>query len=109
MLIRPATRKDFREFYGKLPTMSVKAIIGIKNGEIVALGGYYFRRNVAIAFTELKKEKLTRREVIKGGRAVMELLKNLGQPIYATSDTKEAVALKHFGFEQSGDYWVWSP
>ena len=103
MIIRPATREDIRRFYGKTIPMTTRAVVAERDGEIVGVGGYYLSNGVAIAFTNTDGS-MSKREIILGGRSVMDLLKNFGGPVVARSDEKSAIG--HFGFVESGGVWV---
>lgn len=104
MKIRPATREDFRAFYGKTPPMSLRAVVGERNaGDIVGIGGYYLSKGHAVAFVDHRGA--TKKEMVIGGRAVMELIEQFGGTVYATNESGDSRALRHFGFVEHGPVW----
>ncbi len=103
MEVRPATRADFETFYGELPSQTVKAWVAVEDDNPVGIGGYYLSGGMAVVFTDHKD--MSKRDIIRGARALMVELRKLGMDVVAGSDFPNATALKHFGFEPFGDYW----
>ncbi len=103
MIIRPATRADFEAFYRELPSQTVKAWVAMEDDKPVGIGGYYLSGGVAVVFTD--HGDMSKRDMIRGARALMVELKKLGMDVIAGSDFPNATMLKHFGFEPFGDYW----
>lgn len=104
--IRPATRADFIRFYDRPPPMTMKALVAVNgDDEPVALGGYYLSDGRAVAFTDHKPGKITKRDMVRGGRALLELFKKLSIDVVAVAKNGDATALKHFGFETYCNVW----
>lgn len=101
--IRPATRADFQEFYGKAPSMTTRALAGENDEGLVGMAGYYLAGDVVAVFTDFR-EGLDKRDIIRGARAVVNLAKKVGVDLIAKQDSDND-ALKHFGFEQDGEVW----
>lgn len=99
---RPATLADFKTFYGVAAPVTLRGIVAERDGEIVGFGGYYLMGSMAYAFTD--QRGMTKREMVKGGREVMKMLKNIGLDIMANC-TDSDVALRHFGFERFGSFY----
>lgn len=89
--------------------MTVKALAGEIDGEVVGIGGYYIKDGVAVVFSDVRDGKVSRRDVVRGGRAIMDLVRKLGIEVAAIEGSFGDTALKHFGFENHGGCWVWSP
>ena len=107
MEIRPATRQDFEEFYGELPPMTTRCLAGIEDGKTVGMAGYYIRENAAVVFTDFK-EGLSKRNIVRGARAVVDLAKKLKVDLIAFEGMGGEKALRHFGFESEGKLWRFS-
>ena len=103
MIIRPCTRADFEAFYGRLPPMTVRALAAERDGRVVGIGGYYLADGVAHAFTDQKG--MTRREIVRAGRAMMGLLDGIKAVVIAQCGPDGDTALKHYGFEPWGMFW----
>lgn len=103
MKIRPATLKDFRQFYGRESPVTLRGIVAEREGgHIVGFGGYYLVGSMAYAFTD--QTGMTKREIVQAGREVVKMLKGLNLDI-AAACTESDVALRHFGFEPFGDFY----
>ena len=105
MKIRPATVADFRKYYDKPPPLTMRALVGEKDGEIVGIGGYMFKGDTVAAFTDHTPGKVTKRDMIIAGRALMALYKKLGSPLVAVEGKYGTVVLEHYGFEHDGQKW----
>ena len=102
--IRPATRADLVAFYGAPPPMTVKAWAAFNGSEKpIGIGGYYLSEGIAVAFSD--QREMSRRDIVKGARALMRQLKNLKFPVVARSGPDGDIALRHFGFEPWGMFW----
>ncbi len=105
MEIRPAKADDFMAFFGKSPTTTVRALVALDDdGKPMAIGGYYLFANHAVAFTDHRKG-MTKRQMIKGARAVVAMLKELKVSVIAVAGVDGTTALKHYGFEPAGNGW----
>ena len=102
MNIRSATLADFRKFYGTDAPVTLRGIVAERDGEIVGFGGYYLMGSMAFAFTD--QRGMTKREIARGGREVLKMLKGIGLDIVATCSGSDT-ALRHFGFEPFGEMY----
>jgi len=103
-MIRPATRADLVAFYGHPPPMTLHALVTVDAGNRpLAVGGYYLKAGVAVAFSD-HKPPMRRRDIVVGGRALIALLRGLRMPVVAQADDS-ATALRHFGFVPHGALW----
>lgn len=105
--IRPATREDMERFHPQVPK-SARVLAGERDGEVIGVGGVYFDNGAAVVFSGFC-ERVSKREIVKGAKAIMALAAGVKGPLYARQDPTEAAArtLAHFGFVPlSGDFWV---
>lgn len=102
MILRPATRSDLIDFYGQLPPMTVRAIVAVNDDKPVGVGGYYLNGGVAVAFTN--QRNMPKRDIVRGARALIDMLKPLGMDVFAGAEGDGSV-LRHFGFEPYGEAW----
>ncbi len=106
MNIRPATRRDFKEFFADdLPRPRARAWVAEVDGKVLGIGGYYFAGENAVAFSNYKPG-LTKKQKVLGARKLVEILKGTRLPIIAMEDDQNGTnAMKHFGFEDYGLFW----
>jgi hypothetical protein len=103
MIIRYATREEFREFFGKLPPTTVKGFVAEVDGEVMAIGGYFYSGSDVIAFTDVNP-KMRKRDIVVAGKIFSEKLRALVPEVLA--EAKNPSALRHFGFEPyTGSLW----
>ena len=103
--IRAATRDDYEAFYGKPPGRTVRALAAFNGAATpTAIGGYYLDDGAAVVFTD-GGETLSKRDRVRGARAVMALVAGLKMPVVALDGADGEVALRHFGFEKTGNIW----
>lgn len=100
MIIRPGTRKEFREFLGKVPEQTVRGYVCEIDGEIMAVGGWYYTSSEAVAFTDVKPG-MRKRDIIKAARIFVEKLKELKVEVLVQA--KNPTSCEHFGFRQYND------
>lgn len=103
MEIRPATKSDLRQFYGRDIPWTVRAYVADLDGEIIGIGGYYMVGNAAYAFTD--QHGMTKRQMVEAGRAFMEILHSLRHDVFAQCGKDGTMALRHFGFIDNGFSW----
>lgn len=101
--VRPATRADFEAICGQAPPMTVKAVTLTNDGKPLAIGGYFIANDFAMAFSD-NSAALTKRQLVHGARALMNLLKTARLQVIATDQFGET-ALKHFGFRPWNQVW----
>lgn len=99
--VRPATAEDFQAFYGRPAPFTLRAIVVVKDGELVGFGGYYLIDGAALVFTDIKPG-IGKKDIIRGARETMRLALASGIPLVAQgSEPTSESALKHYGFELS--------
>jgi hypothetical protein len=98
--VRPATREDVLSFYGRLHRDTVKAVVEILDGKIIAIGGVRFAPDMLVAFASFTEE--ARRFPVRMVKECRALLNTVGHcPVYAITDTgshKEERLLEVLGF-----------
>jgi len=105
MNIRPSIAEDFVKFFGKVPKMTVRSLTGVDEaGEVLAIGGYYLYGGFAVAFTDHRKG-ISKRDMVKGARELMKMLKKTNLNVIAMPENEEAIAMKHYGFVPDGQSW----
>lgn len=112
--IRPATAVDFRAFYGRDPDVTIKALVGLLDGEPVGFGGYYLVDGAAVAFSDMKPEMRGRRkDIVRGARAIMDLIRRSGLATTAGANPAQPNAplvLTRYGFRHiHGAIWYYDP
>lgn len=116
--LRPATEADLRAFANGEPVPTVKAIAGVKDGEVLGVGGLRYaimgKQRRLVLFVDLKPEgRKYRKAIVRGLRMVLDMARGL--PIMAVCDPKEPKApdlLHHIGFRavgssSEGDIYQW--
>lgn len=116
---RPATREDIEVFYGREgASPTVKAWIGLVDGEPAAIGGFRYEYGCVVAFFDIRSDRLRQAKIaiVKGAKAVMADARANGYRfVYAAMDPNEPTAprfLTRLGFEQDNldpSLFVWRP
>lgn len=98
--IRPATREDFISYYEVSPPFTVRGIVvESSTGMILAFGGYYLDAGVAIVFSDHRENLAKPRDIVRGGKALMTMVKDSSLPAIAGGELDYGdTALRHFGF-----------
>lgn len=107
MKIRSATAKDIEVFHKGIPFTSF-SLAAERDGELIGVGGYYYQDGRRIVYSGFV-DGLSKKEIVKGAKAIMALLKGIRRPVYALQDDNERAArtLRHFGFQPLPDrFWV---
>lgn len=100
--IRYATRQDWINFFGKPPDHSVRALVGVVDGEILGIAGLEYAGEQMTAFScyrpESKKYPLS---TMKMGKRLVKMIENYGKNVLALADKDEPTApdfLERLGF-----------
>lgn len=106
--IRFATEKDFKAFYGKPPTCTVRAIVADQEGEIFGIAGVRLVGMAWYGFADIS-EKLSKKQIAKAYRVFRKMMEKTNLPILVVRDeTIESSGrfLAHLGFVQieTGEY-----
>lgn len=102
-IYRQATPEDLQIFYPDDMFYSARAIAVEKKGEIVGVGGVCRVNNQMVVFTDIKSDKVTKREIVVAARLVLEIIKRY-TIVIAFSDESRPSAVSfanHFGFEET--------
>ena len=106
MEVRFATEADIVAWYGETLHRRLRAIVGLIDGEMVAIAGLCYFDDVAEAFCELKGPAYTHKKTImKGAKQLVQMIEDFGGPVVAVADNEEENApafLRHLGFRASG-------
>lgn len=109
MEFRPAKASDFEEFGPNVPC-SCRAWAAEDDGVIYGVGGICYMLGRIMAFTHMRPD-MPKRDMIRGGRIVMEIVKKTDGPVFAYPGNSNTAprTLKHFGFEQIKDsgWYFW--
>lgn len=106
VLIRQATARDARAFYGRDPIYSFRGYAAELNGDIVGLGGVYFEDGKPVVFSEIRDAMRPHKKAIaKATRMLMRMLDDLGRSAYAFACPEEPTSgclLAKLGFKPTG-------
>lgn len=109
-MFRPARPADIEHYLPNCP-YSVRAVVAERDGELLAIGGVYYQRGTAIAFTEARQD-FSKRDRARGMRHVMRIIEQVHGAVYAKEGPFETAPamLAHFGFEpvEDGYYCRWN-
>lgn len=108
MIVRRATREDFREFYGCPPPVTLRGLVGVTSTGPIGFGGYYLRDGVAVVFSD-HRPFMRKRDIVKGARAIMAQISELPFPVTASAGKDGTAALEHFGFVPFGQFYRYAP
>ena len=105
-VIRPATQEDVEAWYGVGQRKSLRAIVGVLDGEVIAIGGVYRDKEFMVGIAGLRKHMRHRkREAVLMAREGRKILQKYPF-VVAFADKNEPTAdglIKHFGFEYLRD------
>ena len=107
--IRFATRADFESF-DEPPSHTVRALVIVHEGSVVAVGGLAYFPCCRMAFMQAKNTRPL--SIMKATKIVMkEIFSQSGLPIFAARDTSVESSsryLDHLGFVPlDDDYYIW--
>jgi hypothetical protein len=106
----PATEEMIREFYGSNPPRTVRAIAGVRDGEVLGVGGYYILGRRVFVFSDIKPEAMKEKKaIVRATKIVLGMVRKSGIPGMAIADDGIEGAekfLSRIGFEKqpSGVY-----
>lgn len=103
-MFRPAYQNDFVAVCGKPPPKTVKAWTMLRDGQPIAIGGYFLVDSAAVAFTDQVAD-ISKREMVRGAKMLLGLLAKLKLDVVACDGPYGTAILRHFGFKQHGDLW----
>ena len=106
---RPATRAEFKKFYGGDFPDTVRAWVGLVDGKVAAFGGLRYAKNILVLFGDLTDDARARPVALLKG--CLALMANISPhiPVYATPQPEIPAAerfLARLGFsEVSPNLW----
>lgn len=99
---RPATADDLERYYGSRPQTTVKALVGLMDGEPAGVIGIAREQWTARFFSDFKPEfepYLSSIVIMRGIKAGLELVKNYPADVYAVvGHEKGGDILQRLGF-----------
>lgn len=113
--LRPATRADYREFYGEDPVNTMRAYVAELDGKVVGIGGTMCVQDSVYVFSDMKDElRPFKVSIFKFAKKVDELLSGLpGVCIANPNEPNSERLLRSLGFEwvsstESGEVYKWT-
>jgi len=109
-----ATPELLEKFYGQRPSHTVRAVVAVKDDDVIGVAGICIQNGRAIVFSE-KKEGTTydKRTIVQGIRRVMGIAAQKKIPVYAVADPKidgSDTLLRHMGFmptHENSEVYSW--
>ncbi len=98
--VRAARRADIEAFFGQSVPVSVRARVMERDGDIVALCGYYIAGGQAAVFSDIKDKALPKLAV---WREAVRFMKTIKVPAYCIADDGSAPFLERLGWKWAGD------
>jgi hypothetical protein len=112
MIFEPATSERVREFLGKIPDYSLQGYVGVDDDEPKILYGVYRCNDALVGFMDAKPA-IRPRDIVKGSKLFLDLLKKKNTRVFAIRDPEKVTAeafLKHLGFQHlQGNLYEWLP
>jgi len=113
LVIKPATRKDIKQFYGDKMRDSCRAWSAFYQGELVCIAGVVITSNIMLVFMEVRSNKeVPKMTIWRGTRDIWSKIQGLGYNVlYAVADPKHTTApayLSRLGFSNiKGNIYRW--
>lgn len=116
--MRPANGEDFVRNFKRPSQRTVRAWVVDKNGEDLAIIGFYMDAGRVAIFAEIKDEarekcKWPGRLMLTSGRFVLQQAIKTGMPIFAVADSSvkgSRTLLERLGFQEGyKETMVWAP
>lgn len=107
--IVPATSALLERFYSRTSPFTLRGHVVLKDGEPVALGGIYFDNEKAIAFSDIKPDRMTKREIAQGFRFLERQFARWPGPLFAICNPAYPNArrlLQRLGFQGQPELMV---
>lgn len=113
--IVPADAELLSRFYGQAPTRSVRALVGLAEGEPVVVGGLYWESERSVLFANIApvvREKFVLSGV-KFAKALLPMIRESRGPVFALAQENIETScrfLEWMGFKQvNGRIYAWQP
>ena len=106
MIIKYATKKHAKEFYGEDWTQSFKGIVALINGKPIGMGGIRFDGEKGILFSDTTSEgRKHKKQTVKCIRVLKKMVEETNYPVCAIASKDEPLSEKilvKLGFKFSG-------
>lgn len=102
---RYATAEDLKAYYKDDPVYySSRAVVIVKDGEVVGVGGVSRVMNKMLVFVDLREDRVTKRDVIMAGRLLLKIINRYTSVIAYMDDELETAERfsAHYGFLKTG-------
>ena len=109
----PATREAVRQVYGDKPVRSFRGFTFERESRVIGCAGFYLDGSHVVMFFNGDHEEMKKdlRAVVVSGRAILELAKQKGLPVYADAEPKipgSERLLEFLGFKRDeGTVFKW--
>ena len=113
MIVVKGNSKLLREYFGKVPPYSVKAVVAVDNdndNRPIGVAGVRPIPEGLLMFSdisdELREHSMFKRIIVKAYRELFKMLPDL--PVYSVADEDiegSVDLLEHLGFEKRGNVW----
>lgn len=93
IIVRPATAADLLEFYGRMPPVTVKAVVAVKDGKIECVAGVTLEKDMTIAFSDMKAEGANKFEIFRTAKKMANWMKNLHPMVIDVPENRASIKL----------------
>jgi hypothetical protein len=113
-VIIPATAELLERFYGAPPKQTMRAFVGVLDGEVLGVVALVADGSRMALFSEMKPEaRKYSKAIVRGAREIMALAERIGAPVHAAADTDIPCAerfLTRLGFTRiAPEVFEWLP
>ncbi len=105
--IRQATADDIKLFYPDGPPRTTYSWLALYKGKPACLAGLIMERGGCIAYSEMKDCDAPKMTIWRTARALLDLIKSVGVPMYAACDPENLRTnqfVERLGFEYKRPY-----
>jgi len=106
--MRPATSADYAAFYGRMPELTTRAMVVIKDGEIACIAGVSIGKTFIEAFSDMKPGvQAPKRTIWRYARLLRDFIASLRLPVIALCDPGKPLSgkfLESLGFVCAGEF-----
>lgn len=103
--IRRASTEEVQRFYKGAPIYSTRAVVALRDGVPIGLGGVCRVGKRMVVFTDFDADcGISKKDIVRAGRGVLKIMERYTL-VYAYADKTKATAMsfaKHFGFDYAG-------
>lgn len=103
VIIREATPADLEQFYGRMPPVTVRAIVALRDGVIECVAGITLEKNVSVAFSDMRTAA-DKKTILKTARQMVEWMRKYRPMVLLTPEQMcSDKFLKRLGFTHLGE------